>query len=92
MPATNPILPAFTPQAARTADALDRRLSSDDARRLLNRIERQRREEELAELKQQLAEVEMEIAVVRSEPERAVRVALAKRIKAYIARISGEAS
>ena len=83
--------PAFSPTAARAADQLDRRLSGPAAKSLLNRIERLRREEEIAELRRQLEDVEFELAVVQSPHEKKIRADLAKRIKAYIARSTGEA-
>jgi hypothetical protein len=87
MPNATP--PAFTPTAARAADQLDRRLSAESAKTLLNRIERMRRDEEITELRAQLAEVEWRMGVV-SDHDRPRYESLAKRIKAYLARVTGE--
>jgi hypothetical protein len=84
--ATNP---AFTATAARAADQLDRRLSAESARAVLNRIERMRRDEEITELRAQLAEVEWRMGVV-NDNDRPRYESLAKRIKAYLARVTGE--
>jgi hypothetical protein len=84
-----PILPAFTPTAARCADQLDRRLSAESARTLLNRIERMRRDEEITQLRAQLAEVEFRARVV-NDNDRPRYESLARRIEAYLARVTGE--
>jgi chemotaxis regulatin CheY-phosphate phosphatase CheZ len=87
-PATNP---AFTATAARAADQLDRRLSAESAKTLLNRIERMRRDEEITELRAQLAEVEWRMGVV-NDNDRPRYESLAKRIRQYLARVTGEQS
>jgi hypothetical protein len=82
--------PPFHATAARESDRLDRKLSADAAKSLLNRIERMRREEEIRELRSQLEELRWRRGVVRTDAERRAIDALIPRCEAYIARATGE--
>jgi hypothetical protein len=82
-------MPTATPPPF--ASAAPRSLSPDAARAVLNRIERQRRDEELRELRGQLDELRWRRGIVATESERRAIDSLITRCEAYIARATGEA-
>jgi hypothetical protein len=81
-------MPTATPPPF--ASAAPRSLSPDAARSILNRIERQRRDEELRELRGQLDELRWRRGIVATESERRAIDSLITRCEAYIARATGE--